>query len=77
MSSNVCQSIFTAGLTVIASFEERTPSSVDARNNVETDPKWWSEYTKKKGWQLERDVNFASIMLGKPVEVDYGASRQG
>jgi hypothetical protein len=43
---------------------------VDARNNQATDAAWWREYTKKSGWQAERDLNFAKQMLFIPVKED-------
>ncbi|KAF9728340.1 flavin-binding monooxygenase-like family protein [Paraphaeosphaeria minitans] len=42
---------------------QRTPSSVDARNQRATDPDWWNkEHTGKTGWQRERRKNFSSFM---------------
>jgi len=48
---------------------QRTPSTVDARNNVPTDPEWVT--TLKPGWQRERQRNFHSwtfegMALGQP-----------
>ena len=37
---------------------QRTPSSVDARNNSRTDPAWWASL--KPGWQQERLENFTA-----------------
>lgn len=37
---------------------QRTPSAVDERGQRPTDPEWWKEMTKKKGWQRERQENF-------------------
>lgn len=35
---------------------QRTPSSVDVRNNRETDPSTWHEIASKPGWQRERNL---------------------
>ncbi|WP_174300369.1 NAD(P)/FAD-dependent oxidoreductase [Caulobacter sp. S45] len=37
---------------------QRTPSSVDARDNSRTDPEWWADL--KPGWQQERLENFTA-----------------
>ena len=50
---------------------QRTPSSVDVRNNQPTDPNWMS--SQKAGWQDERRRNFESIMTGAQVEKDLVA----
>ncbi len=47
---------------------QRTPSSVDLRGNSPTDPKWAKSL--QRGWQMERNVNFSSILSGLPVEKD-------
>ena len=47
---------------------QRTPSSIDERNNQATDPEWIS--TQEKGWQDERRKNFESIMTGGMVKED-------
>jgi cyclohexanone monooxygenase len=47
---------------------QRTPSSVDVRNNQPTDPGWISN--QEEGWQDERRRNFESIMTGAPVKQD-------
>ncbi len=47
---------------------QRTPASVDERNNAPTDYDWASSL--HPGWQAERDENFCSIMAGLPVETD-------
>lgn len=40
---------------------QRTPSSVDRRDNGPTDPKWCThEIQSKKGWQRERNENFSA-----------------
>lgn len=47
---------------------QRTPASVDERNNRPTDPAWVKSL--EHGWQYERDENFCSIMGGLDVEED-------
>ena len=47
---------------------QRTPSSIDVRNNQATDPDWIS--TQQPGWQDERRTNFESLMTGIPVKED-------
>jgi cyclohexanone monooxygenase len=47
---------------------QRTPSSVDERGNMPTDPEWVK--TLKPGWQDHRNHNFNSILSGLPVEED-------
>ena len=47
---------------------QRTPASVDERNNQPTDPLW--AQSLRPGWQYERDENFCLIMGGQPVEKD-------
>lgn len=47
---------------------QRTPASVDERNNAPTDNGWAKSL--HPGWQAERDENFCSIMAGLPVEKD-------
>ena len=47
---------------------QRTPSSIDERNNQATDPEWIS--TQEKGWQDKRRRNFESIMTGGMVKED-------
>jgi cation diffusion facilitator CzcD-associated flavoprotein CzcO len=41
---------------------QRTPSSIDVRNQCETDPEEWKKITSKKGWWWDRNVNFAKIL---------------
>ena len=41
---------------------QRTPSSVDVRNNAETDPEWAKNL--KPGWQKERQKKFGEAFLG-------------
>ena len=47
---------------------QRTPSSIDVRDNRPTDPKWAAEL--KPGWQRERMDNFNALVTGQPQEVD-------
>jgi cyclohexanone monooxygenase len=52
---------------------QRTPSSVDARENRPTDPRW--AQTLRPGWQKRRIANFDAIMLGMPQDEDLVADR--
>ena len=45
---------------------QRTPSSVDVRNNAETDPKWAKNL--KPGWQKARQKKFGEAFLGGPID---------
>ena len=47
---------------------QRTPSSIDVRNNQPTDPAWMA--AQKPGWQDDRRKNFESIMTGAVVKED-------
>ncbi len=47
---------------------QRTPSSIDVRDNRPTDPDWAAEL--KPGWQRERMDNFNALVSGQPQEVD-------
>ena len=47
---------------------QRTPSSIDVRNNQPTDPAWMA--AQKPGWQDDRRRNFESIMTGAVVKED-------
>ncbi len=47
---------------------QRTPSSVDVRNDHDTDPAWWR--TLAPGWQKARRRNFDAILSGKPFDTD-------
>ena len=47
---------------------QRTPSSIDVRDNRPTDPEWVAEL--KPGWQRERMDNFNALVSGQPQEVD-------
>ncbi|KAL6233062.1 hypothetical protein BDW75DRAFT_232288 [Aspergillus navahoensis] len=40
---------------------QRTPSSVDWRNNYPTNVEWWKEISAKAGWQRRRMENFNSF----------------
>ena len=50
---------------------QRTPSSVDARNNRTTDPEWVKSL--ESGWQERRMENFTSIIHGEEQKVDLVA----
>ena len=55
---------------------QRTPSSVDIRNNSETDPEWAASL--KPGWQKERQKKFGEAFLGGPIDpafIDDGWTR--
>ena len=55
---------------------QRTPSSVDARNNAETDPDWAKNL--QPGWQKERQKKFGEAFLGgaiDPAFLDDGWTR--
>lgn len=45
---------------------QRTPSTVDVRDNRPTDPKWVESL--RPGWQRERMENFLAVLAGEPVE---------
>ncbi|MEO5901378.1 MAG: NAD(P)/FAD-dependent oxidoreductase, partial [Ilumatobacteraceae bacterium] len=47
---------------------QRTPSSVDVRNNAETDPEWASSLTP--GWQQRRTDNFNILVSGGDQDED-------
>jgi cation diffusion facilitator CzcD-associated flavoprotein CzcO len=47
---------------------ERTPSSVDRRENRPTDPEWAASL--EPGWQRRRVQNFTDVLSGVPVEED-------
>lgn len=47
---------------------QRTPSTVDVRNNHPTDPEWAASL--EPGWHQERMENFLAVMAGEPVEED-------
>ena len=50
---------------------QRTPSSVDVRNNRETDPEWAE--TLEPGWQQRRMDNFNILVSGGDQDVDLVA----
>src|SRR6185295_13573 len=47
---------------------QRTPSSIDVRNNAETDPKWAASL--EPGWQKRRQDNFNTLVSGGDAEED-------
>ncbi len=47
---------------------QRTPSSIDVRNNRATDPEWAASL--RPGWQRERMDNFNTLVSGGYAEVD-------
>jgi len=47
---------------------QRTPSSVDVRNNMETDPEWAASL--KPGWQARRMENFNILVSGGDQDED-------
>ena len=47
---------------------QRTPSSVDERNNTPTNPEWAK--TLKPGWQVYRNRNFTALLDGVQLEDD-------
>ncbi|MFK7918483.1 MAG: flavin-containing monooxygenase [Ilumatobacter sp.] len=47
---------------------QRTPSSVDVRNNQPTDPEWAASL--ESGWHRDRMENFNSLVSGQPQAVD-------
>ena len=47
---------------------QRTPSSVDVRNNAETDPDWAASL--KPGWQKQRRDNFNILVSGGDADED-------
>ena len=47
---------------------QRTPSSIDVRNNRETDPEWAASL--QPGWQQERMDNFNVLVSGGDQDVD-------
>lgn len=48
---------------------QRTPSSVDARNNSETDPEWAAGL--EPGWQALRQKRFGDAFLGGPIAPEF------
>jgi cyclohexanone monooxygenase len=47
---------------------QRTPSSVDVRNNRETDPEWFAAL--EPGWQARRQENFNTLVAGGEQDED-------
>ncbi|MEV4732660.1 NAD(P)/FAD-dependent oxidoreductase [Saccharopolyspora sp. NPDC049426] len=47
---------------------QRTPSSVDVRDNRPTDPEWAASL--EPGWHARRRENFQAVVTGQPAEVD-------
>jgi cation diffusion facilitator CzcD-associated flavoprotein CzcO len=47
---------------------QRTPSSVDVRNNGETDPDWFASL--ESGWQARRQANFNTLVAGGDQDED-------
>jgi cation diffusion facilitator CzcD-associated flavoprotein CzcO len=47
---------------------QRTPSSIDIRNNEETDPEWFANL--EPGWQQEWLVNFTTLQTGGFTDED-------
>jgi cation diffusion facilitator CzcD-associated flavoprotein CzcO len=47
---------------------QRTPSSIDVRNNAETDPEWAKSLTP--GWQARRQENFNILVAGGDQDED-------
>src|SRR5215468_9108694 len=47
---------------------QRTPSSIDVRNNCETDPDWAASL--EPGWQRRRQDNFNTLVSGGDADVD-------
>ncbi|MFO1013334.1 MAG: NAD(P)/FAD-dependent oxidoreductase, partial [Caulobacteraceae bacterium] len=47
---------------------QRTPSSIDVRDNKPTDPAW--EASLKPGWQQRRMDNFNALVSGQPQDED-------
>ncbi|GLY38935.1 monooxygenase [Amycolatopsis sp. NBRC 101858] len=45
---------------------QRTPSTVDRRDDRETDPQWWAGL--EPGWQRERRENFLALITGGVAE---------
>jgi len=47
---------------------QRTPSTVDVRDNRPTDPEWAASL--RPGWQRERQDNFLAVVSGEDYDVD-------
>lgn len=48
---------------------QRTPSSVDARNNSATDPTWAASL--QPGWQAHRQKRFGEALLGREIDAEF------
>lgn len=48
---------------------QRTPSSVDLRNNAETDPEWAASL--EPGWQAKRQKRFGEALLGGKIYPEF------
>ncbi|MFK7915402.1 MAG: flavin-containing monooxygenase [Pseudomonadales bacterium] len=48
---------------------QRTPSSVDRRNNAETDPEWAAQL--KPGWQAHRQKRFGEALIGGTIDPEF------
>lgn len=48
---------------------QRTPSSVDRRNNAETDPEWAANL--KPGWQAHRQKRFGEALIGGTIDPEF------
>ncbi|MDA8754796.1 NAD(P)/FAD-dependent oxidoreductase, partial [Luminiphilus sp.] len=62
-----CVPHLAAGAKALYVFQ-RTPSSIDVRNNTELDPTWVQ--AQSPGWHQKRRTNFESILAGMPVKND-------
>lgn len=49
---------------------QRTPSSVDVRNNSKTDVEWYQRLTSTPGWQMRRRLNFWTLTTGGEAAED-------
>jgi cation diffusion facilitator CzcD-associated flavoprotein CzcO len=57
---------------------QRTPSSVDVRQNSPTDPDWFNEQVgNKKGWQRERATNFNLFVTNTNPKPDVDLINDG
>lgn len=48
---------------------QRTPSSVDVRNNSETDPQWAADL--EPGWQAARQKRFGEALIGGEIDPEF------
>lgn len=48
---------------------QRTPSSVDRRNNRETDPEWAANL--QPGWQADRQKRFGDALIGGAIDPEF------